>query len=657
MKKLFLLIGIGLSANVLSAQTPCEDGFADIWPCENVDMWSFMTLAEIGGGDNTNDVWGWTDSDSGREFALIGKNTGTAFIEITDPLAPIYLGSLATQTTPSLWRDVKVYSNHAFIVSEAGDHGMQIFDLTQLLTIDSPPVVFENTAFYDGFEDAHNICINEDSGFAYGVGTNTLSGGLHIVDISDPVNPVIAGGFSEDGYTHDAHIVNYMGPDDDYAGAEIAIACNEDNIAIIDVSIKDDCQLISHMNYNEPGYVHQGWLTEDHKYFLSNDEGDENSNGTPTRTFMFDVQDLDNPIFMGLYEAGNNAIDHNLYVVGDLVYESNYRSGLRILDAGDIENTNLAEIAYFDVHPDNDNAGFSGSWSHYAWYPSGNVIVSDMYDGFFVLKPIIFKVNPASPVIGCDTDELSFEISSDIDFPGSFDITLEGLDGVGVVGDSFDTPGAADVVLSGLLGLDNGVHTFQFIMTSTFGTYKTNATITKEGGEPVAPLLFSPDDISEVDAMPVLFDWELDASTDTYHLEVATDIMFNNIVVDEVLAVNNYSWTTIIDNGTYYWRVTNTNDCGEGPAGGPYSFQLLLPLGVEESGLQAFSMYPNPSSSNVTLSASTALGIVTVCDLEGRIVESINTTEISLIVDLSELAAGTYIVRTDLGEQKLTIIE
>ncbi|MFT5185196.1 MAG: choice-of-anchor B domain-containing protein [Flavobacteriales bacterium] len=657
MKKLLLLVGIGLSANILLAQTPCEAGFAGIWPCENVDVWSFMTLDEIGGGANSNDVWGWTDSESGREFALIGKNTGTAFIEITDPLYPVYLGSLATQTDPSLWRDVKVYSNHAFVVSEAGDHGMQIFDLTQLLTVDSPPEVFENTAFYDGFGDAHNICINEESGFAYGVGADNMNGGLHIVDISDPTDPIIAGGYSEDGYTHDAQIVNYMGPDDDYAGAELAFACNENNIAIIDVSIKDDCQLISHMDYEEPGYVHQGWLTEDHKYFLSNDELDESFNSTPTRTFIFDVQDIDNPFFMGFYEAGNDAIDHNLYIIDDLVYESNYRSGLRILDAGDIENAILTEIAFFDVHPDNDNAAFSGSWSNYAWYPSGNVVVSDMYDGFFVLKPTIFKVNPAAAIIGCDADELSFEISSEIDFPGSFDITLEGLDGATIVGGSFDTPGATDVLVSGLLGLDNGIHAFQFIMTSTFGTYRASATITKLGGEPSAALLLSPDDVSDVEAMPVLFDWELDANTDTYHLEVATDIMFTDIVVDEVLAVNNYSWSSIIDNGLFYWRVSNTNECGEGPIGGPYSFQLLLPLSVEESKLQAFNLYPNPSSSNVTLSASAALGVVAICDLEGRIVESVNTTEITLNIDLSKLSAGTYIVRTDLGEQKLTIIE
>jgi choice-of-anchor B domain-containing protein len=657
MKKLSLLIGIGLSVTLLSAQTPCEAGFAGIWPCSNVDMWSFMTLSEIGGGDNTNDVWGWTDADSGREFALIGKNTGTAFIEITDPLNPVYLGSLATQTTPSLWRDVKVYSNYAYIVSEAGEHGMQVFDLMQLLTVDSPPVVFANTAHYDGFGDAHNICINEDSGYAYGVGTNNMNGGLHIVDISDPINPVVAGGYSEDGYTHDAHIVNYMGPDADYAGMELAFACNEDNIAIINVSDKSDCQLISHMEYDGPGYVHQGWLTEDHTYFLSNDEGDENANGTPTRTFIFDVQDIDNPVYMGFYEAGNNAIDHNLYVIGDLVYESNYRSGLRILDAGDVENANLAEVAFFDVHPANDNAAFSGSWSNYAWYPSGNVVISDMYDGFFVLKPTIFKVNPEAPVIGCDTDELSFTIESEVDFPGSFDISIQGLEGASIVSSVFDAPGSTDVTVSGLLGLGNGEHNFEFVLTSTYGTYYAKASVVKEGGIPVAALLSSPDDVSEVDAMPVLFDWAMDENADSYHLEVASDITFTTIVVDEVLTTNTYNWTSIVDNGIYYWRVTSTNECGEGPVSALYSFQLLLPLNVEEGEQSAFSMYPNPTASHITLTANSTLGLVTICDLEGRIVKSINTTEITLNVDLSTLAAGSYVINTNLGQQKLTVVE
>ena len=137
-----------------------------------------MPLADIGGG-NGNDIWGWTDSQTNKEYAIMGRTTGTAFVDISDPENPVYLGNLPTHTANSSWRDIKVYNNHAFIVSEASGHGMQIFDLSQLGTVGSPPVTFSNTAHYSDFGNAHNIVINEDSGFAYAVGTSTCSGGLH----------------------------------------------------------------------------------------------------------------------------------------------------------------------------------------------------------------------------------------------------------------------------------------------------------------------------------------------------------------------------------------------------------------------------------------------------------------------------------------------
>ncbi len=213
------------------------------------------------------------------------------------------------------------------------------------------------------------------------------------------------------------------------------------------------------------------------------------------------------------------------------------------------------------------------------------------------------------------------------------------------------------MTVSGLLGLENGQHNFEFVLTSTYGTYKALASVVKEGGMPAAAQLLSPDDISQVEAMPVLFDWAMDANADSYHLEVASDITFTTIVVDEVLTTNSYNWSAIVDNGTYYWRVTSTNECGAGPVSGLYSFQLLLPLSVEEGEQAAFNMYPNPTASHITLSANSALGLVTICDLEGRVVKSINTTEITLNVDLSALAAGSYVINTNHGQQKLTVIK
>src|SRR5690606_34884046 len=138
--------------------TPCVGGMADIYPCENVDLLSFIPLATFGSSAG-NDSWGWTDSLDGKEYALMGLNDGTGFVDISDPVNPIYLGKLPTHTSPSSWRDIKVYADHAFVVSEAGSHGMQVFDLTELRNVVNPPVTFSESAHYPGFGSAHNLVI------------------------------------------------------------------------------------------------------------------------------------------------------------------------------------------------------------------------------------------------------------------------------------------------------------------------------------------------------------------------------------------------------------------------------------------------------------------------------------------------------------------
>jgi choice-of-anchor B domain-containing protein len=244
-----------------------------------------------------NDSWGWIDPDNGDEYALVGLEDGTAFINITDPVNPVYLGKLPTQTSSSTWRDVKTYNNYAFIVSEASNHGIQIFDLTRLRSVANPPVTFDNDAHFNGFGGAHNIVINEDTGYAYGVGANTYGGGTHFVNIQNPLSPQDAGGFATNGYTHDAQVVTYNGPDTDYTGHEILISAsgNEQIVSIVDVTDKNNPVSISTISYSNVGYTHQGWFTEDQRYFLLGDEFDESDVGFNTRTVIFDLSDLDNP--------------------------------------------------------------------------------------------------------------------------------------------------------------------------------------------------------------------------------------------------------------------------------------------------------------------------------------------------------------------------
>ena len=374
-----------LTATIATAQIPCVDGNAGGYPCQNIDLMGYLSSDEVGGGD-MNDIWGWIDPSDGTEYAILGRSTGTSFIDISDPANPIMVANLPTNTVTSFWRDIKVHDNHAFIVSEASGHGMQVVDLTQLGSIDNPPQEIEADALYTGWGNAHNIVINEGTGRAYGVGTATFAGGLHILDISDPLNPTLIGDYAGDGYTHDAQVVSYIGPDGNYQGKEIAFCCNENTVTIVDVTDPTDATMISSVGYAGSSYTHQGWLTEDHRYFMSNDELDEQDYGVNTTTFIWDVSDLSDPQLIGTFVNETSAIDHNMYVLDTLVYQSNYRAGLRVLDLTDIENGELDEVAYFDVYPSSDAAQFNGSWSNYPYLPSGVIPVSHIEEGVFFLK-------------------------------------------------------------------------------------------------------------------------------------------------------------------------------------------------------------------------------------------------------------------------------
>lgn len=381
----------------IAAAADCVGGSADGYACQNVDLLAQLPLSTIGGGSG-NDIWGWTDPQTGREYALVGRTNGTAFVDITTPTSPVYLGNLPTATTSSSWRDVKVYANHAYVVSEAGSHGLQVFDLTRLRNINNPPVTFSADARNTSFGSAHNVAINTDSGYAYVVGSTTCSGGPRMFNLSNPTSPAFAGCVSGDGYTHDTQGVIYNGPHAAFRGREILFNANEDTVTIVDATSKSNPVQLSRTGYSGSGYTHQGWLTEDHRYFLLDDETDEISNGHNTRTYVFDVSDLNNPVLLGRYNGPTAATDHNMYVHGDHVYQANYRAGLRILSLANVANpSTLTEVAYFDVYPESNTAGFAGAWSTYPYFTSGTVIVNSIQRGLFVLRPQLDSPPPPPP--------------------------------------------------------------------------------------------------------------------------------------------------------------------------------------------------------------------------------------------------------------------
>jgi len=443
MKQLLITLSF-LSIISMSGQTPCTSGTAGEYPCNGYDLQSFISLDEMD-AQQGNDSWGWTDPQNGKEYALIGLDNGTAFIDVSDPVNAVYLGKLPTHTQNSTWRDIKTYNNHAFIVSEASNHGMQVFDLTRLRDVSNPPETFDEDAHYSGFGSAHNVIINEDSGYAYGVGTSTFNGGPHFVDISDPTNPTPAGGYSDDSYSHDAQVVTYSGPDTEHLGKEILIGSNENEIAIVDITNKNNPIGLSTISYSNVEYTHQGWFTEDQRYFIVGDEIDEINVGFNTRTIIFDFEDLDNPSFHFEYEGPTEAIDHNGYVKGDKYYLSNYRAGMRVLDISQIGNESITEIGFFDTYPDSDSANFDGAWNVYPFFASNNIVISDINRGFFLVRePSIGQdtgvVAITSPVTGSglsDAEVVTIEIQN---FGGTTQTSIPvfySLDGAAPVNETY----------------------------------------------------------------------------------------------------------------------------------------------------------------------------------------------------------------------------
>jgi len=339
----------------------------------NVTLMSQLTPNDLG-TVSVSDCWGYT-APSGREYAITCLYDGTAWVEITDPTNPVIVDSKSGPA--SSWRDVKVYQDHAYVVSEGGS-GIQIFDMSN---IDGGVVTKVNTLTTGGGTATHNVAIDEDSGFLYRCGGG--SSGLRIYDLNQSlVSPPYVGDWSNK-YVHDAQIVTYTsGP---AAGKQIAYACTGSNqdLTVVDVTNKASPQSIATVGWSFSGYSHQGWLGPNKQYFYLNDEFDESNFGLKTTTIVVDVSDPDNAFYAGRFDNGNPAIGHNGYVNGNFLYEANYTSGLRVFDLS-VDPLSPPEVGFYDTYAAGDPVAYDGLWSCFPLFPSGLVIGSDENQGLLV---------------------------------------------------------------------------------------------------------------------------------------------------------------------------------------------------------------------------------------------------------------------------------
>lgn len=340
------------------------------FPSNNVQLLAHLSSSDLGVNEGANDSWGYV-SPSGREYAIVCTRDATVFIDITVPTSPQVIDHINAPV--GTWRDAKVYGEYCYSVCESSCNGVQVIDMTQ---IDSGTISLANTFNGAGTGATHNVAIDEVSGYLYRCGGG--SNGIRIYDLNaNPTDPPFVGSWG-DQYVHDAHVVTYAsGP---FAGTQMAVLSTggfvSSGVTWLDVTNKSNMMIMSQIFYAGAEYSHQGWLSEDYTTYYHGDELDEGNLNIDTTTFVFDCTDPYNTSLLGSYTNGNSAIGHNIYTRGDLIFQANNTSGLRVHDAG-ASRTNPPEVGFLDTYPSSDAKTYAGTWSCYPYLPSGVVVISN----------------------------------------------------------------------------------------------------------------------------------------------------------------------------------------------------------------------------------------------------------------------------------------
>ncbi|RMF57763.1 MAG: choice-of-anchor B family protein [Calditrichaeota bacterium] len=300
-----------------------------------------------------NDCWGYTAPD-GREYALLGVESGTSIVDITDTDNLVEIAFIPSAN--STWKDIKTYQHYAYVVTDLIGLGLQIIDLSTL----PDSVTLVNT--YTGFSISHNIYIDESNALLYAEG----GGGIRILTLADPVNPVQIAFFGVP--SHDV-----------YAAGNIAYVSQgwSGTYGLYNVSNPFSPTLITQIITPSGGYAHNAWASEDGDYLMTTEEVPA---GLTVK--LWDISDVNNITLTDDYIASSGGRPHNTHIKGNYAYISHYWDGLRIVDISNPDS--IFEVSYYDTYP-NPGSQYEGDWGAYPFYHSGKVIASDRTYGLFVL--------------------------------------------------------------------------------------------------------------------------------------------------------------------------------------------------------------------------------------------------------------------------------
>jgi choice-of-anchor B domain-containing protein len=419
MKRIFpvaLILCLSLPILLEAAAKPCVNGHsASKYHCKQVVLQARVPLSRFPGKPaSASSLWGYADPDDNREYAILGLRNGTGIVEVTDPTKPRVVGHI--RGVPSLWREVKVYSvlndvtkkwdAYAYVATEGRNGGLQIIDLSELpnrvsLAAKDTDISTSHTLFISNLDYATGKKLQGKVPRLYVNGSDRA--GLLVFSLTNPKNPQVIGQYNET-YVHDSYGETFKGSRSSQCApgnspCQILFAWTGGDFRILDVTNPKSIQVLGTLAYPDLGYAHSGWISLNKKFVFNFDEFDEIQSDAETRILTINISNFRNPSVAGTYEGDQKSIEHNGIVIGNKLYLAHYTRGLVIMDVSDPKN--IRETAFFDSHPEDDadeqahvtshpghggEAAFRGAWGIYPFLPSGNILISDLQRGLFVLK-------------------------------------------------------------------------------------------------------------------------------------------------------------------------------------------------------------------------------------------------------------------------------
>lgn len=595
-----------------------------------------------------NDVWG-TVVD-GVEYAIMGSTEGVHFISLADPTNPTEVAFVEGAAIGSqlVHRDYHSHDGYLYTVADEGPSTLQIINMNTLPT--SVELIYDSNEF---FTRSHNIYIDSLNEVLYSCGGNG-GNSLILISIEDPENPQFLAQYTTTTpfpipRVHDCYV----------RGNIAYLNCGYSGFYVVDFTNPTDPILLGTMtDYPQSGYNHAGWLSENGEIYYLCDE----THGMDVKAV--DVSDHSDMNVVALFsaESTDNQIAHNAIVKDHYLYVSYYYDGIQVFDISTPEEP--CRVGFYDTFDGDSDGFYQGAWGVYPFLPSGNILISDMNNGLFVVGVKKHFAIPEFDLIElCKSDEASFEMKLSSDFEADVYLSLTGLP-LGATVDFSENPAAPGSMVTVTISNFAEVGTFDLNILATDNINSGEGSISLDISDLEDPIsLIAPGNFETgVDTVPT-FSWTVawDPFLTPYQFELSTsDVNFEDFIIYEGSFLNNMLVSPeILEQGTtYFWRIHLNNDCGASYSE-IFQFTTYMESSVKELAIEGLKVFPNPVSEKINVVFEKAqqkdIGIE-LLTLEGKqlIQNQIRSNQSQLSIDVGALPAGVYFLKLFLEDKVLT---